>query len=293
MKFMQWMMCIAMALALAATAVGQDSVPPAPPAPQEAPKAAPQVSPEAQQLQALYEAYQQRKARRESIEEDAKIVTEMTDSDLLLPEEKAYAWQLFLQIYPDAPPELRDQAIAKAQQWTAAAQAVSGAAEPEMAEQAASLWNIYAQILANPENSEAATLIERAQIVTELPEPFKSDKGALADQFAKMRDQLAVLRALSNSSPLFQERLDEYIESLKEIGIDVHTIEQIEKTYGVDVAQLYVINRIDLIEQALPKDENATQEQRRMIIADLIPYVFGATNQHPQPAAEEPQTPEE
>lgn len=270
---------LATLLGLAATALAQETTGETPPEPAASPSL--EVSPEVLQLRALHEQYQQRKVRHDAIQGDYDIIIEMTDSDLLSAQEKAWAWQLFLRVYPDAPEGMRQEAIEKAQFWAQHAMTIDQT--ERLSEGRPTLWAIYQEALANPETPEAQELRGKAQFADQLPEPFRDNPQELHEHLLELRNELTVLRALRSDSPHFEGRLQDYLRAMREVGLDLDLIQEIEEAHGQEVAQLHAVNRIDLIEKGLSPDEEKTDERRRIEISDLIPYVFGQSTSRTEP----------
>ncbi|MBI5155380.1 hypothetical protein HZA57_09100 [Candidatus Poribacteria bacterium] len=96
-----------------------------------------------------------------------------------------------------------------------------------------------------------------------LPQQITSRGTQAGDLIRRLQDTDALINELAADSPLRTHTQEEYRSQLLALGMDLARRDFIKQHYGETVAILYTLNRMDLVERALPKEELgiATEEE--------------------------------
>lgn len=123
------------------------------------------------------------------------------------------------------------------------------------------LYNKYiTEWLDRPESEQLAELTFLTEnsgwfFLNELPESASNSNVAVSDLLRDLKDTDSIIKETTEGSNLWYQKEPQYRQELQIFGLDLNRREQMRSYFGDTVAMLYTLNRLDLVREAVEKEE--------------------------------------
>lgn len=105
-----------------------------------------------------------------------------------------------------------------------------------------------------------------------LPPRYSRQGIAVEDDVTNLVNEDKLIKSLDETSPVYRQRVAGFGRLLAGLGVNPVQRDYVEKEYGINAGILYMLNRLQQVEKALPSDYFAgkTRDERMQMLYDLF-----------------------